>query len=62
MATPLTCFFKGTPASIKANEPAQTVAIDDDPLLSRISLTTLTVYGYSLPGIIFFNDRMARLP
>ena len=43
MAIPLTCFLKGTPASIRANEPAQTVAIEDEPLLSKISLTTLIV-------------------
>ncbi len=62
MATPLTCFGMGTPASINASEPAQTVAIDDEPLLSKISLTTRTVYGYSLPGIICFKLRIARLP
>ena len=45
MATPLTCLGTGTPASIRANEPAQTVAIEDEPLLSKISLTTRTVYA-----------------
>ena len=43
IAMPLTGFFIGTPASINANVPAQTVAIDDEPLLSRIWLTTRTV-------------------
>ena len=43
IATPLTCFGKGTPASINAKEPAQTVAIEDEPLDSKISETTRTV-------------------
>ena len=32
--------FIGTPASIMASEAPQTVAIEDDPLDSRMSLTT----------------------
>ena len=43
IAIPLTGAFIGTPASIKANVPAHTVAIDDEPLLSRIWLTRRTV-------------------
>ncbi len=39
MATPETGFFSGTPASISASEPPQTVAIEDEPLDSVISLT-----------------------
>ena len=43
IATPLTCFLKGTPASISAREPAQTVAMEEEPLLSKMSLTIRTV-------------------
>ena len=39
MAIPETGFVICTPASIKANVPAQTVAIEDEPLDSRISET-----------------------
>ena len=35
--------FRGTPASISANEAPQTEAIDDDPFDSVISETTRTV-------------------
>ncbi len=52
----------GTPASINASDPAQTVAIDEEPFDSKMSLTTLTVYGKSPFGIIFFNERIARFP
>jgi hypothetical protein len=37
MAIPATGALIGTPASISANAPPQTVAIDDEPLDSRIS-------------------------
>jgi hypothetical protein len=40
MATPATGAFSGTPASISESEAPQTVAIDDDPLDSRMSETT----------------------
>ncbi len=40
IAMPATCAFIGTPASISARQPPQTEAIDDEPLLSVISLTT----------------------
>ena len=43
IAIPLTGFFIGTPASINANVPAQTVAIEEEPLLSKIWLTKRTV-------------------
>ena len=36
-------FFSGTPASISASDEPHTVAIDDEPLLSVISLTTRNV-------------------
>ena len=45
MAIPLTGFLMGTPASIRARHPAQVDAIEDEPLLSRISLTTRITYG-----------------
>ncbi len=40
MAMPAQDAFIGTPASISAREAPQTVAIEDDPLDSRMSLTT----------------------
>jgi len=43
MATPAQGAFIGTPASISASDPPQTVAIDDDPFDSRISDTTRRV-------------------
>ena len=43
MAIPLTGFFKGTPASISESVPAHTVAIELEPLLSKMSDTTRTV-------------------
>ena len=45
IAIPATGSLIGTPASIRANEVPQTVAIDDEPLDSVISETTLSVYG-----------------
>ena len=41
--------------------PAQTVAIDDEPLDSKTSETTRTVYGQS-SGITFLSARCARFP
>ena len=35
----------GTPACISASDPPQTVAIDDEPLLSLISASMRIVYG-----------------
>jgi hypothetical protein len=43
IATPAQGAFIGTPASISAREPPQTVAMDDEPLDSRISETTRRV-------------------
>jgi len=43
MAMPATGALMGTPASISESVPPQTVAIDDDPLDSRMSLTTRIV-------------------
>ena len=43
IAIPATAFLTGTPPSIRAREPAQTVAIEDEPFDSRISEITLTV-------------------
>ena len=39
MAIPAVASLRGTPASIMAREPAQTVAIEDEPFDSRISET-----------------------
>jgi hypothetical protein len=55
--------FIGTPASIIAMEPPQTVAIDEEPFDSEISDTTLTVYGKSaFVGNALFRARHASLP
>ena len=63
IATPLTCLGIGTPASINANEPAQTVAIEDEPFDSKTSDTTLNVYGkVVVSGNICFKERIAKLP
>ena len=43
MAIPETGALILTPASINANVPAQTVAIDDEPFDSKISETTRNV-------------------
>ena len=42
MAIPATGFLRGTPASINANEPPHTEAIEDEPLDSVISEITRT--------------------
>ena len=39
IATPAQAALIGTPASIRASDPPQTVAIEDDPFDSRISET-----------------------
>ena len=63
MAIPDTGFLILIPASISARVPAQTVAIEDDPLDSRISETTLTAYGFSSPtGTTYFRALSARFP
>ena len=58
IAMPATGSLIGTPASIRANEVPQTVAIDDEPLDSVISETTLKVYGKSSP---FGKDELIAL-
>ncbi|MNC99649.1 hypothetical protein D3C83_180070 [compost metagenome] len=45
IATPAQGAFIGTPASIRASDPPQTVAIEEEPFDSRISDTTRRVYG-----------------
>jgi len=45
MAIPATGAAIGTPASMSASDAPQTVAIDDEPFDSRMSLMTRTVYG-----------------
>ena len=45
MAMPATGAVIGTPASISAMDAPHTVAMDDEPLDSRISETTRMVYG-----------------
>ena len=63
MAIPATGRGRGTPASIIASEAPQTVAIEDEPLDSVISETTLTVYGNSsAEGRIGLIARQASLP
>ena len=63
IATPATGAFSGTPASIMASVAPQTVAIDDEPLDSRMSETTRNVYGnWSSPGTIGLRLRSARWP
>ena len=47
MAIPATCSFNGQPASMRASDPPQTLAIDDEPFDSIISDTIRTVYGNS---------------
>ena len=39
--------YKRQPASINANVPAHTVAIEEEPLDSRISETTRTTVSYT---------------
>src|ERR1700684_1313824 len=53
----------GTPASINASEPPQTVAIDDDPFDSKMSDTSRIAYGNSASlGSKLFNARSASAP
>ena len=40
-----TCSFRGTPASNKAKLPLQTAAIDEEPLLSKVSAFIRTAKG-----------------
>jgi len=63
MAIPATGALIGTPASIRDKVPPQTVAIDDEPLDSRMSDTILMVYGNSsLDGTMALRARSASAP
>ena len=59
MAMPATGRFSGTPASMSASEPPQTVAIDEEPLDSVMSDRTRIVYGNSS---IARQHRVKRAP
>jgi hypothetical protein len=53
----------GTPASSKASVPAQTVAIDEEPLLSVIVLSSLHTKGKSSSdGRMGMSARSAKFP
>src|SRR4026207_1716463 len=63
IATPATGAFSGTPASIIDSEDPQTEAMDDEPLDSKMSETTRTVYGdASIDGATGAGARSARAP
>ena len=63
MAIPATGFFIGTPAASIQSVPPHTEAIEEEPLDSIISETTLIVYGNSsLEGTIGSSERRARFP
>src|SRR5579864_2018477 len=63
MATPATGALIGTPASISDRLVPHTLAIELEPLDSRISETTRIVYGkVVMSGITAFTPRRARLP
>ena len=60
---PATGRSSGVPASISARLVPQTVAMEELPLLSVISLTTRSVYGnLSLAGRTGWIARQASLP
>ena len=63
IAIPATLELRGTPADNKDIVDAQIVAIDEEPLLSNISATTLIVYGnLSFEGKTALNERSAKFP
>ncbi len=63
IAMPATGALIGTPASISASEPPQTVAIEEEPFDSRMSETTRIVYGQSSSlGIETASDRSPNAP
>src|SRR3989344_2211827 len=63
IAIPATERSIGPPASISANVPAQTVAIDVEPLEARHSETIRMVYGnFSLSGKIARSAFSASAP
>ncbi len=60
---PATGALIGTPASISDSEEPQTDAIDDEPLDSKMSETTRTVYGKSsIDGTTGTRARSASAP
>jgi hypothetical protein len=60
---PATVFVIGIPASISARHPPQTLAIDDEPLDSKISGTIRIEYGKtSSGGITGDSKRSANAP
>lgn len=61
MATPAHSLIKGTPASKRANVPPQTVAIEDEPLLSSTSEVKRIVNG-KFSGMFAFNAFSANEP
>jgi len=63
IAIPATGLLMGTPASIKQSEPPHTEAIEEEPLDSSISDTTLIVYGKpSGVGSTALSERSAKCP
>jgi len=63
MAMPATAAGRGTPASISAIDAPHTVAMEDEPLDSRMSETTRIVYGNaSLAGSTASMARWASAP
>ena len=63
MATPATGAFSGTPASISDRLVPHTLAMELEPLDSRISDTTRMTYGkVAMSGITALTPRRARLP
>ncbi len=60
---PATWDLIGTPASMSASDAPHTVAIEEDPLDSRMSDTTRIVYGKSASaGSTASTARSARAP
>ncbi len=64
MAIPAMIIERGTPASMRERTPPHTVAMDEDPLDSRMSETMRIVYGKtsSSVGIERRIDFSARAP
>src|SRR3989344_7945452 len=62
-AIPATCFLKGTPASIKASEDEQVVAMEEEPLEESVSATIRIAYGNSsFEGISARSAFAAKAP
>ncbi len=61
---PAQAALSGTPASISARDPPQTVAIEDEPFDSRMSETQRTAYGkfFDPVGSKFARARSASAP